>query len=152
MPLLSEIDLTVSAKYSLQSVNVWSESQVANWLNDIGLDNHADNFKGISFDYSFQFLNVLLNVYIRKVSCFRTDRGCSCLEHNITGEVLFDLKHDHLKEMGIFSLSDRMRILILIRRVQEFFLEKSSTGSRSKHLRKVLYIFFESFKLHCFNR
>jgi mitogen-activated protein kinase kinase kinase len=38
------------------------------------------------------------------------------IEHNIIGLVLFELTHQDLKEMGIFSIGERARILFELKK------------------------------------
>ena len=57
------------------------------------------------------------------------------IEHNIIGDVLFQLQLDHLKEMGIQSVADRMKMLILFRRLKvestKQFLISASVSQQS---------------------
>ncbi|KAI3649085.1 hypothetical protein MP228_006939 [Amoeboaphelidium protococcarum] len=46
-------------------------------------------------------------------------------DHNIDGHALLQLNHSFLKEMGIKSVGERMKLLILIKRIQKIMAGKS---------------------------
>jgi protein STE50 len=78
-----------------RSIAEWNEATVGAWLASLGFPQYEQNMKGLSLQQiqSTTYNNLLL------------------LDHKIDGEVLCRLDSEHLKEIGITSIGQRVAIL-----------------------------------------
>ena len=68
--------------------------------------------------------------WLNGIELGRFERHFRC--HDITGQVLFDLDHEHLKEMQIVSVGDRSKILCHIKKLYRDSQETQATFDRQQ--------------------
>lgn len=104
---ISTQDHNIATSISIDEALDWSVDDVCKWLEQNGLNQLQNKFKG------------------KKECDDDDDLSSSCITiivievHDIDGNVLFELGHSALKDMGVQRVGDRMRVLLCVKRLRQ---------------------------------